>query len=641
LNIGIKSKDVPIFKNKDKLETIESGELLAASAEINSVPTQNHTNWDASENIFKLKPINKMLEGWEHFLESIKSLPNKKIVIVGGGAAGIETAFALADKLKTLNRSDKIVIIQSSDYLLDSGNVKQSKAIKSILKSKTIEVLQNIKVIRIQENLAQSFLILEDQTKFSFDFLVVANGAQSSDILKNSGLSTDVDGFLKVNKKLQSLSHSNVFGAGDCVHFDDQRLPKSGVYAVRQGEVLATNIMAYSNLGEKSVLKNYKPQKKVLKLLQISKDKVFTIWGPLYFNSNFMSQIKKTIDLNFMERFGHLPNKMMAVVTEQDINMCGGCGSKVPKSLLENVIHELRPKFPGIISDTFEDCYPLPLVTEPTFMTVDSLKEFIQDPFLFGKVSALHALSDLWVSNVKPFAGTVALGVQQNSLAVQKNQSVQMMAGILSVFKKFDIKLSNAHTYSSHENQITITAVGQRSKFLFRKSGTKTGDLIIMSKPLGTGIALQALMHGDLDLEDIKTLKETLLTENLIPDFLLEGISASTDISGFGFAGHLIEILEASNKSAEIDIAKLAVYGFLAKLKAKGHRSYLMDSNLKSFVNLVIGHGPDAIWDPQTNGPVLATISADYKNLVPESWSVVGKIIDPMAHKIKFFQDTV
>ncbi len=678
-NIGITSEPIPRSEIKNNSHDKLVDNLIESS---NQALLSN-----LSDRVFQLKPISRLLEGWNQFLPNIQNLPPQKIVVVGGGAAGIETAVALAKKIKSMGRQDKICIVQGLNYFLDGQSSKISDQIAKKLKAQNIELLLNHYVKSIGESIGKSIgqSIIESISKsinlskndlspdanqyelkffnkasISFDFLVLATGASAPSLFKSSSLDTDTNGYLNVNSKLQSTSHLNIFGAGDCINFEESPLQKSGVYAVREGRILAENILEFAKDKATKNLIKYIPQKRVLKLIHVSADEVLTQWGSLSFKSKFMVKIKTKIDLNFMKRFGEIPFLMKTANSnshvDDTLNTCGGCGSKVPKTILSDVISELVHQFPNELPKSFEDCYELPQTHNSSYITVDSLKEFIQDPFLFGKISTLHSLSDLWVSGVKPYAITVSLGIKQNSKTIQKNQALQIMSGVLSVCQRFGLKLSNAHTYSSHEDQITVTALGEKSKFLFRKLGAKAGDLIILSKPLGTGIALQALMKADLDLKSIKELINSMTLENLIPNSLLDKVHAVTDVSGFGFVGHLTEVLEASKKSAQINKNSIPMFTNTEARILKGHRSFLMADNKSAFKSQIEGvpaigldepaiNGIDdmahdtaleVIWDPQTNGPILATIPESEKEFIPKNWFVVGKIIEEQKNKIYF-----
>lgn len=577
-----------------------------------------------SLNIIKLKPISLLLSKWNHFLKGIDSLPTQNIAVIGGGPAGIETTVALATQVNIKKRNDRITLIHSNEHLLSQFPDSAQKIVENELKLQGIEIKLSSPVTRVDNKKVYSNQTLIGE----YDSLFIATDASAPPLFKASQLPTDQAGFLKVNSKLQVDQYPEIFAAGDCIHFTPSPLPKAGVFAVREGMILSNNVRKFISRGSKAQLLDYIPQKNFLKLIHLSNSKILASRGNWAMTSPLFWIWKKFIDKKFMKKFGSLPLAMAEAERDHSlvINTCGGCGAKISQSLLSEVIALLQLSYSDVMPKTREDCYPIPATHNESYISVDGLRAFLPDSMLFGQISALHALSDLWVSGMKPISLTVSVGLSHRREAIQKNHLLQVMSGILLVCQKFNIQMSNAHTFENAEDHLSITVVGEKQNHVLRKSGAVIGDLIVMNKQLGSGIALQAMMKGDLSSGQSHQLIDVMTTPNCLPEAILPHLRSATDITGFGFIGHLYELLNGSEASAQIDLKKIAILDGTQELLDRDHKSFLIEENKKSFSPYVSQEIDDVFYDPQTNGPVLGILSADKEDLLGKGWTVIGTI---------------
>jgi selenide,water dikinase len=582
---------------------------------------------EGSAEILALKPISKLIEQWHELLQRLEdqTLKPQNFVIVGGGAAGVETAVALRQRLTLMRRSnDSVRLVSSTPHLINAA-VNQSY-LRRTLAAQRIDVLTGMRVEELQKNVVR----LGDGRTLECDLVIMATTSEPSRVLMQSDVTKSKDGSMLVHHTLQSVSHPEIFGAGDCVSIADQRpLPKAGVFAVRQGRTLGQNLIRYAKAQS---LRRYRAQRRFLQLVYTSPDDVVATWGLWSWRAGWMRRLKDQIDRSFMQGFSTLNVDAMDEVSNapQPTNTCGGCGSKLSERLLSQVIDDLRASgFAQQMSASREDCAKLPTVGE--WVTVDALKSMLPDPYLFGTIATLHALSDLWVSGISPQAITVVLGVAQKP--GERMRATQMMAGILQTCKRYGLVMSNAHSMSTTEDQIAITAVGRMSaRRVLRKSGAKVGDLIVLSKPLGTGIALQGLMQARINPQELNEVLASMLQANQLPESLIDVIHAATDVTGFGLIGHLRELLQASGVSARLN--QIPMFAGTERLLNLGVRSFLIDENRAVHQRFVTGTVPDVVWDPQTNGPILLTISAEHRDLLPAAWHVIGEVKELVPHTL-------
>jgi len=220
-----------------------------------------------------------------------------KILVVGGGAGGVELAFTLERRFGSLGlRPDVAMIEKNEELLLDySGSIR--KRICSQIEERGIRVICNSEVSRV---LGDS-VVLGNGGRFKFDLLIWVTGPWSQEIFKKSGFKTDPRGFVLTRPTLQFEGYDNLFGVGDCATLKEApSTPKAGVYAVRQGPYLTHNLYRWLEDGP---LKSYYPQGDFLTLLNLGDGSaVGGKWG-CSFEGKWVMKLKDYIDRKFVADF--------------------------------------------------------------------------------------------------------------------------------------------------------------------------------------------------------------------------------------------------------------------------------------------------------------------------------------------------
>ena len=253
-----------------------------------------------------VKPIKSFITQWESWLtaqqSNTDSTPN--VAVVGGGAASIEVILAISHRLKSLNIGVKLSLICAAESLLPSHNRKVQTLITKQLAAANIAVSYNSAVTAA----TAAGITIDNNKELLSDFTVWAVNAQAKPWLANTELSCNEDGFIDVDSNLRSTSHRNVFASGDTINFVSQRLPKAGVYAVKQGPILSNNIRAMINPARTKRL-IYKPQQQFLSLLTTGEKHAILSRGALCLSGNWVWRWKNKIDSDFVNRFTP-PNKV-------------------------------------------------------------------------------------------------------------------------------------------------------------------------------------------------------------------------------------------------------------------------------------------------------------------------------------------
>ena len=193
---------------------------------------------ESKERVFPVKPIENLLRAQENILDLMgKGKP--RILIVGGGAAGVEIA-GNAWRLISEHGGEAKLSLLAGKKLLSRFPEDVERLVRKSFKARGIEVVEGTLLRRLERRVA----ILDDARHFPFDLVFMALGIKPSSIFSDSGLPVGQGGGLLVNNYLQSVYYSEVFGGGDCISFQARPLDKVGVYAVRQNPVLYHNLSA-------------------------------------------------------------------------------------------------------------------------------------------------------------------------------------------------------------------------------------------------------------------------------------------------------------------------------------------------------------------------------------------------------------
>lgn len=540
------------------------------------------------------------------------------LVVVGGGASGCELTLALHERFKKYT-SFRLTLFQSQPRLLPNHPEQVGRHFASALCERGVEVRLDHRVQRFYDG----FVETDSGEKLRADMVLWATQAAPTPLLRQAGLAVDGMGFLRVRATLQSIDRPEVFGTGDCVTFEDYpRLPRNGVHAVRQGRVLFDNVQAF--LLNQS-LRQFRPQRWTLALLNSADGEAVLSYGRISAKSRLLRRFKDWIDRRWMRKFAVTP---MTASPLQDSHAnpmhCGGCGSKIASDVLSRVLQRLTiPDDPRIVLGCREGedaaahrLQPELFGTDPRRLievqTVDYFKTFCDDPYLFGCIAAQHALSDLYAMNARPFSALALATLPYARGPIQEAMLFEMLSGALATFQETGVVLTGGHTTEGPELALgfAVTGFGEEDR-LFRKGSAHVGDFLILTKPLGTGALWAAWRQGRCRAEWFETVVSTSRQSNRRAAEIFDraGVEACTDVTGFGLAGHLLEMLDASQVSATIDPDAIPLLPGFREVTAQGIVSSLHEDNRKVACRIV-GEPHPWLFDPQTSGGLLASVRA-------------------------------
>lgn len=240
------------------------------------------------------KPVNHFVRGWKQVHANLQSLETASIAIVGGGAAGCELALATRSALaKPLD----ITLFTGNDGPLPSFSGRARAMITQKLLAANVRIVRNL-VMTSADGILQ-----ESGTALNFDAVIAATGNLPPAWIRNSGLAVSEQGFVLIDSKMRSISHNDIFAAGDVSLRRDGKGARSGVHAVKSGPILAQNLRAQF---EKAPLVEYNPRKRSLYILATGNRQAILTWGFLTAAGRLPWLIKSQIDYGFIRKYQRL-----------------------------------------------------------------------------------------------------------------------------------------------------------------------------------------------------------------------------------------------------------------------------------------------------------------------------------------------
>jgi selenide,water dikinase len=244
--------------------------------------------------------------------------------------------------------------------------------------------------------------------------------------------------------------------------------------------------------------------------------------------------------------------------------------------------------------------------------SVDHFRAFIDDPFVFGQIAAAHALSDLHAMGARPWTALAVAAVPYTSSAKMRTELADMLTGASEVLAADGCALVGGHSAEAAEPALGFAVTGLADPArLLRKSGLRPGDALVLTKPLGTGIVLAGHMRGLVLAAWLQAAIDSMRTSNAVASRILRdyGAVACTDVTGFGLAGHLMEMLRASGVAAVLWPDLVPVLPGALELAAHGVESTLAAENRRLLP--AVDARSALLVDPQTSGGLLAGIAAE------------------------------
>jgi selenide,water dikinase len=301
----------------------------------------------------------------------------------------------------------------------------------------------------------------------------------------------------------------------------------------------------------------------------------------------------------------------------------GGCGCKIAPGVLSDILKSTHamplPKELLVGIETADDAAVYQLNDEQALIaTTDFFMPIVDDPFDFGRIAATNAISDVYAMGGTPIMALALVGMPVNVLSTQTIGRI--LEGGASVCQAAGIPIAGGHTIDSVEPIYGLVALGLvHPSRIKRNADARPGDVLVLGKPLGVGVLSAALKKNALPPEGYARMIVTTTRLNTPGPELaaLPGVHALTDVTGFGLAGHALEMARGSGCTVQIDWSKVPLLPGVRELAAQGMVTGASGRNWAGYgqdVQLPSGFAaPDQalLTDPQTSGGLLVACSPD------------------------------
>ena len=333
-----------------------------------------------------------------------------------------------------------------------------------------------------------------------------------------------------------------------------------------------------------------------------------------------------------------------------------GCACKLRPQLLEDILRKMPvPRDKNILvgTESADDAAVYKISADTAIVqTVDFFTPIVDDPYHFGAIAAANSLSDIYAMGARPIFALNIVGFPSNRLPMSVLEMI--LQGAQSVAADAGIAIIGGHTVDDTEPKFGMAVSGLvHPQKVVANKGAQSGDVLILTKPIGTGILSTALKQGLLEQDQKNQLTHTMETLNrAASEAMVEvGVHACTDITGFGLLGHLLEMMQGSKTSAEINLSAIPLLNGVLELAASGvipggtrdnfdytreHTRYA--GNISEIRKLIIN-------DAQTSGGLLIAVAEKKKDHLLDSLAaknvetiaLIGKVI-PRKEKAIFVE---
>jgi selenide,water dikinase len=325
----------------------------------------------------------------------------------------------------------------------------------------------------------------------------------------------------------------------------------------------------------------------------------------------------------------------------------GGCGAKLAKGVLENILCGL-PELTSddvIVGIEYADDAGVVKVSDEVAVihTTDFFPPMVDDPFTFGRIAAVNALSDIYAMGGVPLAGMNLVSFPLTRL--DRDVLKEILRGGLSALADADAVLAGGHTVEGQELLYGLAVTGTvHPDRVWRNGGALPGDVLVLTKPLGTGLVTTAAKAELADPNHLATAMRWMGTLNREAAEILRGLGphAVTDVTGFGLVGHAAEMAEASDLAIELELSALPQLPGAYQAAGTGLVPAGAGKNRDSVSTVLeIADGADPLLvdlslDPQTSGGLLAAVPADAADTLLRrlpAGAIVGRCVEgPAGH---------
>lgn len=340
-----------------------------------------------------------------------------------------------------------------------------------------------------------------------------------------------------------------------------------------------------------------------------------------------------------------LPVRIAKIALTRHVRKAG-CASKIGQTDLLRILGNLPPidnpnVLLGIAAGDDAGVYRIS-ETQALVQTVDVFTPCVDDPYLFGQIAAANSVSDVYAMGGKPVTALSIIGFPIDELDGDIMET--MLRGAIEKLQEADCPVIGGHSINDEEIKLGFAVTGLiNPKLIVQRNGAQPGDALILTKPLGTGMISFAAQIGRVSRKCLDEVASHMATLNKdAADLMVKyDAHACTDVTGYGLAGHLVEMIRGSGISAEVDFSKLPVFAAVASCLENDILPGAIERNQEyamAWVHVVSGTESNlpVLYDPQTSGGLLISLPEENaRALIDEiherghhAASIIGRIVE-------------
>lgn len=507
-----------------------------------------------------VKPINRFVPQWQALLERLLAEPDRpvRIAIIGGGASGVELGLAIDHRLRIVEglKNVEMILVSAAPEIVAGHNPATRRFLIKELGRRKFDLHLGARVIAVEDGALET----DVDGRLGVDEVLWVTQAAPQPWPAEAGLVVDADGFIVVNEKLQSLSDPEVFAAGDIATVDGEPRPKAGVFAVRQGVVLAENLRRAA-AGE--TLQSFRPQDRFLSLISTGRKSAIASRGDFAAAGHWAWRWKDWIDRRFMARFAvrdrpeRKPRPAISTVfapgdTDMDENAEAG-----GREILERVFARLNISMQAesLAGARAGTALLRPVVNSFEVQSISGIGELLTDPYVLGGVFAAHAMNEVFAVGGVPRSALVSVTLPRADEACIEEDVFLLFAGIIAALEPVGASVAAGHVRIADALNVDIAMTGTVDEpDVMQRRRASIDDLLILTKPVGTGALLSAARdarcRSDWYFSAIDSMQ--VIHQQALIEFRVAGVRSCTAVGESGLLGHMRELAGAARLTTEL-----------------------------------------------------------------------------------------
>lgn len=338
----------------------------------------------------------------------------------------------------------------------------------------------------------------------------------------------------------------------------------------------------------------------------------------------------------------------------------GGCAAKVAALELREILAQVSfpPNSTDVLIDghLMDDAGVVKVSDQVALVqTLDFFTPIVDSPYKFGQIAAANSLSDVYAMGGRPQTAMAILAFPL--ISMDKAVIVEVLQGACDKIKESKASLVGGHSIDDDTLKFGLSVTGYvHPQKIWANSGAQSGDILILTKALGTGAATAALKRQDVQESDIETELNSMSELNNVVDYLdvddIAAIHSATDVTGFGLAGHAIQMARASEKIFKIKFQQLPIFaktieflqaGYLTKAHRTNKEYVIQELQTENISDVQ----RQVLFDPQTSGGLLLSVKKEMASSIVSKLikknkftSIIGEVVEQIpSHKIRLTVD--